>query len=264
MDLRIIILRNLRRQTLENLHAAHQGLTGMRARAKLSVLWPGFNKDLERFLACCMHCRCMGKSQSREPLSPTPCPTYPFESVVADHFDYGGHQYTAIADRFSGWLEVFGGGCGPGNLVQACKNLFTRFGVPTEIYTDGCPAFKSQDFRDFITAWAISQSIIRGLPTVKWTGRTRSEICKKDNCRQHRTPSGSLNTDKVRRSLLQYKNTPLQGVGASPAQLDFGRELRDWTPMTRDKFKVGNTWIQAQHQREIALARKKGFGRGIQ
>ncbi len=125
MDLRIIIPRNLSRQTLENLHAAHQDLTGMRARSKLSVWWPGFNKDLERFLASCMHCRYMGKSQSREPLSPTPCPTYPFESVVADHFDYGGHQYTAIANRFSGWLEVFGDGCGAGNPVQACKDLFT-------------------------------------------------------------------------------------------------------------------------------------------
>ncbi len=70
-------------------------------------------------------------------------------------------------------------------------------------------------------------------------------------------PSGSVNTEKVRRSLLRYKNTPLQGVAASPAQLVLGRQLGDWTPITRDKFKVSNTCIQAQHQREIALARKR-------
>ncbi len=56
MDLHIIIPRNLHRQSLENLHAAHQGLTGMHAGAKLSLWWPGFNKDLERFMTSCMHC----------------------------------------------------------------------------------------------------------------------------------------------------------------------------------------------------------------
>ena len=134
----------------------------------------------------------MGKSQSREPLSPTPCPTYPYESVVANHFDYGGHQYTAIADRFSGCLEVFEGGCGAGNLVQVCKDLFTRFGAPMEISTDEGPAFTSQSFRDFITAWAISHRVSSvGYPQ----SNGRAELTVKSAKRiigDNTGPSGSL------------------------------------------------------------------------
>ncbi len=110
MNNRIIIPRTLWMKVLVHLHSAHQRLTGMKERAKNTVWWPRFNKDLEEFLQRCPHCRFMAKSHVKEPLCLTKPPDYPFQSVATDHFKYGGHQYLAIADRFTGWIKVFGTG----------------------------------------------------------------------------------------------------------------------------------------------------------
>ena len=43
---RIVIPASLRREVLECLHAAHQGVSGMKARASNSVYWPGIAADI--------------------------------------------------------------------------------------------------------------------------------------------------------------------------------------------------------------------------
>ena len=43
--------------------------------------------------------------------------------------------------------------------------------------------------------------------------------------------NGNLDTAKVTKALLQYRNTPIAGVGMSPAFMLFGRQLRDALPM---------------------------------
>ena len=44
------------------------------------------------------------------------------------------------------------------------------------------------------------------------------------------TACGSLDTDKVARALLQYRNTPIQSIGLSSAQVLFHRQMRDPLP----------------------------------
>jgi len=40
---RIVIPKSLRKEVLDSLHSAHQGVAGMKARARASVFWPGIN-----------------------------------------------------------------------------------------------------------------------------------------------------------------------------------------------------------------------------
>ena len=42
---------------------------------------------------------------------------------------------------------------------------------------------------------------------------------------------GSPIWDKVRRAVMQHRNTPLNDVKLSPAQLVFGRPIRDFLPV---------------------------------
>ena len=44
---RIVIPTSLRERIVENLHSAHQGVYGMFSRAKETVFWPVFTKDIE-------------------------------------------------------------------------------------------------------------------------------------------------------------------------------------------------------------------------
>jgi hypothetical protein len=41
---------------------------------------------------------------------------------------------------------------------------------------------------------------------------------------------GSIDTDKFMRAVLQYRNTPMQDCRRSPAQMVFGRQMRDSIP----------------------------------
>lgn len=43
---RVLVPSSLRHEVLETLHSAHQGTTGMKARASESFYWPGFNRDI--------------------------------------------------------------------------------------------------------------------------------------------------------------------------------------------------------------------------
>ena len=68
--------------------------------------------------------------------------------------------------------------------------------------------------------------------------------------------NGNLDTAKVTKALLQYRNTPIAGVGMSPAFMLFGRQLRDALPTHptannmsyTDRYgKLNSVWSDIRH-----------------
>ena len=53
---RVVIPSSLREEVLQGLHAAHQGVSGMQARAEQTVFWPGIYKDLVSTREACREC----------------------------------------------------------------------------------------------------------------------------------------------------------------------------------------------------------------
>ena len=62
MSERIVIPISLRTDVLHLLHAAHQGIDRMKARASDTVFWPGMVGDISRIRWECMDCHKMAKS----------------------------------------------------------------------------------------------------------------------------------------------------------------------------------------------------------
>ena len=60
----------------------------------------------------------------------------------------------------------------------------------------------------------------------------------------------------VARALLQYRNTPLQGVNLSPAQILYGRVLKDHTPSLPELRQIRPEWKLQAQEREIALQKR--------
>ena len=54
---------------------------------------------------------------------------------------------------------------------------------------------------------------------------------------ENTSPQGSLNNDNVTRAILQYRNTPIQGIGLSLAQLLLYRQLSDSIPSQPTLYK---------------------------
>ena len=70
-------------------------------------------------------------------------------------------------------------------------------------------------------------------------------------------PGGSLDTDRVMRAVMQFRNTPMQDCRRSPAQMVFGRQMRDFIPSLQHKYEPIKDWSVTQEYRERTLALKR-------
>lgn len=154
----------LRQCAIDTLHSAHQGTSLMESRARATVFWPRLTVDIDKSRAKCNDCIKNAPSQPRlPPVLPTP-PSTPFEKIVADYCDYAGTHYLVVADRPSGWPEVYksrpGSPQSGAEGLQSClRNLFATYGVPEELSSDGGPEFKAHSTEHFLSKWGVHHRI---------------------------------------------------------------------------------------------------------
>ena len=98
MDHRIVIPPSLQKHVLYALHSAHQGVSGMKARANATIYWPGMINNIGSTSYNCKHCNEIAPGQPRKPLMATPSPDWPFQLIFADYFELNNHSYLAIVD----------------------------------------------------------------------------------------------------------------------------------------------------------------------
>merc|ERR1712082_368089 len=123
-------------------------------------------------------------------------------------------------------------------------------GKPVILETDGGPPFNGGEFARFCKKWGIHHRLSSaGYPQSNGRAELAVKTAKRilaDNI----TEGGSLDRDAVTRALLQYKNTPLAGVGESPAQIVYGRPITDSLPLP-----IQPGWRMINDGREIGMAR---------
>ena len=260
---RVIVPSSLRSRVLQNLHAAHQGTSMMEQRARAIVYWPGMSKDIRDTRDRCADCNRNAPSQTATPPLPTTPPSTPFEAVFADFFTYGGRHYLIVGDRLSGWVEVFG--CPAGTtlagatgLIRHLRSFFATFGVPEELSSDGGPEFTASCTEAFLRLWGVRHRVSSAhFPR----SNGRAEVAVKTAKRllmSNTGPTGSVNHDRFLRAMLQLRNTPDPDCNISPAQIIFGRPLRDTLSFVNRLEKFSNPhvrplWRQAWAAKEQAL-----------
>ena len=89
-DGRIVIPTAMREEILERIHTGHQGITKCRARANLSVWWPGISKEIKEKVESRHFCQENQAAQRKEPLMPTVLPDRPWQKVSTDLFELAG------------------------------------------------------------------------------------------------------------------------------------------------------------------------------
>jgi len=229
---RIVLPPSLRSRALEVLHSAHQGVTGMEDRSREIVYWPGITDDIERTRSSCRICCRNAPSQASLPAATPEIPTTPFEAVFADFFEESGHHYLVAGDRLSGWVEAYSSRvgsskAGSAGLIAHLRTLFTTFGVPLSLSSDGGPEFSATATGDFLSRWGVHH---RSSAAYNPQSNGRAEVAVKKAKRLLKScigPGGTLNNDQFMRGMLQLRNTPDPECKLSPAQVLFGRPLRD-------------------------------------
>ena len=259
MDSRTVIPRSLRKQILTNLHSANQGISGMKARANLSVYWPGMDAQMRGFKDACADCLENSPSQQAEPLVLTPSPEWPFQKICMDYFELNGHAYLSIVDRFSGWLCIYhfrAGGTTSQSLISICRDIFIAYGAPDEISSDGGPQLTANKFNDFLVSWDVEHRT-SSVSYPQSNGRAELGVkTAKRIIHNNVSPNGSLDNDQAARAILQYRNTPLTDINLSPAQILLHRQLRDSIPENPSHYEPHKDWVISAKERESALAKR--------
>ena len=267
---RVFIPKTLRKEVLSTLHSAHQGVSGMKTVARGRFWWLGMNSDIEQTRSQCRDCNEGAPSNTREPLLSTPEPEFPWQQSVMDYFEYSALKFLVIADRFTGWPEVFRLNGKAITLVKTCRNLFAQFGVPEELSFDGGPPFDSYEWKQFMIQWDIRRrQSSANYPQSNGRAELAVKSCKrliKSNIDAH----GNVDTHEMMKALLQYRNTPSAITGMSPAYMLYGRQLRDALPTlpagSRDPApssyvdrygKPSAVWDSIKKQRELTYAKKR-------
>uniref|UniRef100_A0A3Q2ZKC0 Gypsy retrotransposon integrase-like protein 1 n=2 Tax=Kryptolebias marmoratus TaxID=37003 RepID=A0A3Q2ZKC0_KRYMA len=227
---RIVIPASLRQDILVKLHEGHLGITKCRERAKHSVWWPGLSSELIKLLETCETC-CRERTKHKEPLLPTEFPQRPWVMVGADLFQFKDKQYLIVVDYFSRFFEVAKlTSTTSEGVIEHCKSIFARHGIPERFRSDNGPQFASASFRRFARDWGFSRetsspNFPQSNGEAERAVRTIKTLLKK---------SGDPYL-----ALMAYHSAPLAN-GFSPAELLMGRRIRTTVPVTQSQLMPKN------------------------
>lgn len=88
----------MRSDILHRLHDGHQGITKCRERARMSVWWPGLEKEFQEVVKKCPECMETRSTQRKEPLMTTRLPQRPWQKIGADICEYAKKNYLVVID----------------------------------------------------------------------------------------------------------------------------------------------------------------------
>jgi hypothetical protein len=124
---------------------------------------------------------------------------------------------------------------------------------------NGGPEFVARESVDFFNRWGVKHWLSSAyFPQSNGRAEVAVKVMKRlleDNI----SNDGSLNNDNIVRTLLQQRNTPDRTCKLSPAEILFGKTLRDTMPQLKksviihDSDQIQSQWHQAWLAKEEAI-----------
>ena len=133
-----------------------------------------------------------------------------------------------VVDYFSNYFEVARLHSTPSTaVIKELKVMFARFGIPVEIVSDNGPQFASSEFSCFAQEWGFKhQTTSPYHPQANGKAEQAVQTVKRlfQKCKE--TGQSEF------LALLDWRNTPSEGIGVSPAQRLLGRRCQTLMPTT--------------------------------
>ena len=254
---RVIIPQSLKQDTLNQLHAAHQGVEKTRLRARDSVYWHGISNDIESMISRCPICQEHQKSQTQETLHPHEIPTTKWEVLGADFFEFQGAHYLLIANYFTKFFvcRKMTSECSSKQTIAVFKQVFSEQDIPKTLYTDNGAQFTSKLFKDFAKEWSFN--LETSSPTYP---KSNGFIERQVQTVKHALTKAKQDGRDPELALLCIRATPLSPKIPSPLELLTGRKPRANLPtkspqshsddMVRDLLQDRQSTQKAYHDKK--------------
>ena len=215
------------------LHQAHMGIEATLRRARECVYWPGLNNDMKDFLSKCDICNSFQAQQSKEPLILHDIPDAPWQKIGVDFLTVDGVDYMCTVDYYSDYFELDKMHTHNASAtIKVLKKHFATHGIPIIVQTDRGPPFTSQEMSDFAAAYEFEQSFSSPeFPQSNGKVESTVKIAKRLLKKTKRAQGDFALT------LMNWRNTPTEGLQSSPAQRLFGRRTRTLLPTKHSLLK---------------------------
>ncbi|PFX11932.1 Transposon Tf2-8 polyprotein [Stylophora pistillata] len=214
---RCVSPKTLRQKVKEKIHRAHIGIQGCLRRAREVVYWPSMNQEI---IEHCDTCNMYTSHPQREPLIVHDVHERPWQKVGCDLFTLDEKDFLCTIDYYSDYFEIEHLERKTARaIITRLKRHFSNHGIPNLFQSDNGPPFDSQEFRDFAAAYEFE--LVTSSPNhPQSNGRIENGI---KTAKQLMKKSKQAETDFYL-TLLDWRNTPTEGVGCSPVQRLCGQE----------------------------------------
>ena len=162
----------------------------------------------------------------RQPLQTHEIQDRPWSRVAADLFSLHSKSYIVLVDYYSNFLEVSElpdtSAC---SVIQFLKEQFSRQGISYCLVTDNGSQIVSREFIQIATDWEFKH--VNSSPHYpKSNGKAESAVKVAKNLFK----KGIKDSRDPWLALLDYRNTPTEGMRSSPAQRLLSRGTRTLLP----------------------------------
>ena len=220
---KLVVPATLRKELMAVTHTSHIGVEGCIRRARDALYWPLMATELKEYVSKCDACLTHRTAPGKEPLHPHEMVARPWSKVAADLCERDGRTLLVITDYYSNFIEVARiNTVTSRSVIKEIKEVFARYGIPDVLVTDNGTQFASAEFAVFAETWSFehhtsSPRYPQSNGKAENAVQTVKRLFKK--CK--------VSDQSEYLALLDWRNTPTEGVGISPAQRLFGRRSKD-------------------------------------
>ena len=244
----MVIPRECRGDILKKLHTSHQGISATLRRARSCVFWPQMAEDIRRHVEQCVNCSLDAQAPTKETIQHHAIPAGPWIKLGMDLCSFKNEEYLIVVDYFSDFFEYkmlkkSSTNC----VIEACKKMFARFGIPKIVHSDNGPQFTSAEFETFSREWGfVHTSSSPRHPQSNGKAESAVKIFKRILKR----------ADDPHLAILEYRNTPTAGMTSTPIQRMLGKSTRSIIPTCKSPRKsTDNTVIREKARKKVMTQR---------
>ena len=233
---KVVVPENARADLMARAHSSHIGIQGCLRRARECLYWPNMNADIEKYIKTCDTCNTYNAEQQKESLHSHETVHRPWEKIGIDLFEFNQKDYLMTVDYYSDYFEIDRLNNKKGKEVIAIlKKHFARYGLPDEVFSDNGPLFNGHEFRHFANQYEFAHSTSSpGFPQSNGKVENAIKTAKRLMIKSHKDESDPY------LSLLDWRNTPSEGLDSSPSQRMFGRRGKTLLPSSSRLLKPDN------------------------